>query len=50
MTAFIVADSSSTASRISEVLNFGGHNCPSSHVMPLDARPRRGSAKSRRSI
>jgi pilus assembly protein CpaE len=36
MPAFIVADHSSTASRISEVLKFGGHDCPSSHVMSLD--------------
>jgi pilus assembly protein CpaE len=36
MPAFIVAENASTASRISEVLKFGGHDCPSSHVMPID--------------
>ena len=36
MPAFIVADHGSTASRIREVLNFGGLDCPSSHVMPID--------------
>jgi pilus assembly protein CpaE len=33
MPAFIVADQGSIASRIREVLNFGGHECPSSHVL-----------------
>lgn len=36
MPAFIVADHNSTASRIREVLNFGGHDCPMSHIMPID--------------
>ncbi len=36
MPSFIVADHGSTASRIREVLNFGGHDCPSAHVLPLD--------------
>jgi pilus assembly protein CpaE len=36
MPAFIVADHGSTASRISEILKFGGHDCPSSHVLTLD--------------
>lgn len=37
MPAFIVADHGSIASRISEVLKFGGHDCPSSHVLSLDS-------------
>ena len=36
MPAFIVADQSSIASRISQILNFNGHDCPSSHVLPFD--------------
>ncbi len=36
MPAFIVADHASTASRIREILNFGGHDCPTSHVMAID--------------
>ncbi len=36
MPAFIVADHGSTANRIREVLNFGGHDCPATHIMPLD--------------
>ena len=36
MPSFIVADHSSTASRIREVLNFGGHDCPSSHILPVE--------------
>ncbi len=36
MPAFIVADHPSTASRISEILKFGGHDCPSSHILGLD--------------
>ena len=36
MPSYIVADHGSTASRIREVLNFGGHDCPSSHVFPID--------------
>ena len=36
MPAFIVAEHGSTAARISEVLKFGGHDCPSSHVMSID--------------
>lgn len=36
MPSFIVADHNSTASRIREVLNFGGHDCPTSHVMPIE--------------
>ena len=41
MPAFIVADHGSTASRISEVLKFGGHDCPSSHVLAIDSAPGR---------
>jgi pilus assembly protein CpaE len=37
MPAFIVADHGSIASRISDVLKFGGHTCPSSHVLPIDS-------------
>jgi pilus assembly protein CpaE len=33
MTAFIVAEQGSIASRIAEVLKFGGHDCPTSHVL-----------------
>ena len=36
MPSFIVADHNSTASRIREVLNFGGHDCPMSHIIPVD--------------
>ena len=36
MPAFIVADQGSTASRIRDVLNFGGLDCPSSHVLAVD--------------
>ncbi len=36
MPAFIVADHGSTASRIAEILKFGGHDCPSSHVLTPD--------------
>ncbi len=36
MPAFIVADHASTASRAREVLNFGGLDCPTSNVMPVD--------------
>jgi len=36
MPSFIVADHNSTASRIREVLNFGGHDCPMAHIMPID--------------
>ena len=36
MPAFIVADQGSLASRISEVLKFGGLDCPSSHILSLD--------------
>ena len=36
MPAFIVADHGSTASRIVEILKFGGHDCTSSNVMSLD--------------
>jgi pilus assembly protein CpaE len=36
MPAFIVADQGSIASRIGQVLNFGGHDCPSSHILPFD--------------
>jgi pilus assembly protein CpaE len=36
MPAFIVADQGSLASRISQVLNFGGHDCPSSHILAFD--------------
>ena len=35
MPAFIVADQASVASRIREVLGFGGHDCPSSHVLSV---------------
>jgi len=37
MPAFIVADQGSIGSRIREVLSFGGHDCPSSHVLSTDA-------------
>jgi pilus assembly protein CpaE len=37
MPAFIVADHGAIGSRISEVLKFGGHDCPSSHVMSIDS-------------
>jgi pilus assembly protein CpaE len=37
MPAFIVADHGSTASRIGEILKFGGHDCPSSNILTLDA-------------
>ncbi len=36
MPAFIVADQSSIASRIGQILNFSGHDCPSSHILPFD--------------
>ena len=36
MPAFIVADQGSTALRIRDVLNFGGLDCPSSHVLAVD--------------
>ena len=36
MPAFIVADQGSTALRIRDVLNFGGLDCPSSHVLAID--------------
>ena len=36
MPAFIVADPGSTATRIRDVLNFGGLDCPSSHVLAVD--------------
>lgn len=36
MPAFIVADQGSTATRIRDVLNFGGLDCPSSHVLAVD--------------
>ena len=36
MPAFIVADPGSIGSRIREVLSFGGHDCPSSHVLAID--------------
>ena len=43
MPAFIVADQGSIASRIREVLNFGGLDCPSSHVLATeDAASRLG--------
>jgi pilus assembly protein CpaE len=41
MPAFIVADQGSIASRIREVLNFGGHDCPSSHVLMTEDAPSR---------
>jgi pilus assembly protein CpaE len=37
MPAFIVADHGAIGSRISEVLKFGGHDCPSSHVLSIDS-------------
>ena len=37
MPAFIVADHELTGTRIRDVLTFGGRDCPSSHVIPLDA-------------
>ncbi len=36
MPAFIVADHGGTATRIRDVLNFGGLDCPSSHVLAVD--------------
>lgn len=36
MPAFIVADPGSTATRIRDVLNFGGLDCPTSHVLNAD--------------
>jgi pilus assembly protein CpaE len=43
MPAFIVADQGSIASRIREVLNFGGLDCPSAHVLATeDAASRLG--------
>ncbi len=36
MPSFIVADHGSLAQRIREVLNFGGLDCPSSHVLAVD--------------
>ena len=36
MRTFIVGDHESTASRIRQVLLFGGRECPESHVLPLE--------------
>ncbi|WZP00653.1 hypothetical protein EP7_002302 [Isosphaeraceae bacterium EP7] len=36
MTAFIVTDHEPTGSRIRDVLNFGGVECPSSHIVTID--------------
>ena len=41
MPAFIVADAGSTATRIRDVLNFGGLDCPTSHVLQADDAPGR---------
>ena len=41
MSAFIVADHGGTALRIRDVLNFGGMDCPSSHVLGVDDAPGR---------
>ena len=37
MAAFIVSDHESTGSRIRDVLTFGGQECPSSHILPLES-------------
>jgi pilus assembly protein CpaE len=37
MTAFIVTDHEPTGSRIRDVLTFGGVDCPSSHIVTVDA-------------
>jgi pilus assembly protein CpaE len=36
MSAFIVTDQESTGSRIRDVLTFGGRECPSANVVPID--------------
>jgi pilus assembly protein CpaE len=36
MAAFIVAHPGSTATRIREVLNFGGYDCPTSQILPIE--------------
>lgn len=41
MPAYIVCDHEPTGSRIRDVLTFGGQECPTSHVLPIDgAAPR----------
>lgn len=41
MPAFIISDNESTADRIRGILNFGGRECPSSHILPIDDAARR---------
>jgi len=41
MPAFIATDHESIGSRIRDVLNFSGHDCPSSHVLPIEEMARR---------